>query len=893
MRLRQPAAPHAMTCPGHACPPARAWGRSLLPWLLAGLACLAPTAQAATAQTGTQAERSAPTPTVPPAPLSLRWTLERNAFPPDAPGGRAQAAFLLVNQGSQPLPAQGWALYFTCVSGVVTGAGDGPFVLEQVVGTLYRLRPTAGFEPLAPGRSRRLGYQQPEPLSRLDKAPQGPYLVFDAQPAQGRALASYTIEPLVRPEQLAKAAGDPHTVRTPDDLYRRQATTADLPEASLPPVFPTPLRLEPGTGQLRWSAMPVLQAPPALKGLAGQADAMLQPYFAPRAAPAGGQHLLQLDLGSVAGQSSPEAYELAIDASRGARITAASPAGVARGLQSLRELLPLRPTSAAAPSPVDLPALVIRDAPRFAYRGLMMDVARNFQPKAVVLRTLDLMARYKLNALHLHLTDDEGWRLQIAALPELTQVGARRGHTADGLDHLPPAYGSGPDVADAHGSGHYSRADYIAILRHAAALHIDVIPEIEMPGHARAAVKAMESRSARLALAGRPDAQRFRLNDPNDRSVYRSPQLYRDHLMDPGLPSTYAFIDTVVREVASMHREAGVPLRLLHVGGDEAPNGAWEHSPASQALMRQLKTTDTADLWDHFYSRVQQIARRHGAGLAGWEELGARKVKLRGQDKLIPNPRFVGQGFRLYVWNNTEGTEDLAHRLANAGYPIVLAPATRLYFDMAHNANPEEPGVNWAAYTDVDAVFSFIPLDDLRKTPTNPAPLPGLDGLTSFGQRQVLGLQGTLFSETVRNIERLDHQLMPRLLALAERAWAANPAWAQEADADKAAALHAQAWSVFANQLGKRVLPRLDADGAAGSAIQYRMAPPGLRVQDGRVLVNHPLPGFTLRYTTDDSEPTVRSAVVTESVVTARGRIRVAAFDRNGRAGRSSLAHNP
>src|SRR5439155_662854 len=168
-----------------------------------------------------------------------------------------------------------------------------------------------------------------------------------------------------------------------------------------------------------------------------------------------------------------------------------------------------------------------------------------------VLRTLDLLARYKLNVFHLHLTDDEGWRIELPSFPALTAVGARRGHTLDSGTHLPPAFGSGPDVDRPWGSGFYSRADYVEILRYAAARHIEVIPEIEMPGHARAAIKSMEAN------------QQYRLNDPDDRSVYTSAQGYHDNVMNPALESTYRFIERVVGELVAMHREAGVPLRHI------------------------------------------------------------------------------------------------------------------------------------------------------------------------------------------------------------------------------------------------------------------------------------------------------------------------------------------
>src|SRR5262249_33395425 len=174
---------------------------------------------------------------------------------------------------------------------------------------------------------------------------------------------------------------------------------------------------------------------------------------------------------------------------------------------------------------------------------------------------LDVMARYKLNVLHFHLTEDEGWRLPSPSLPELNSVGSRRGHTLDSSAFLPPHYGSGPEVDKPYGSGFYSRADYADILKYAAARHVEVIPEVEMPGHARAAIKAMEARFRALERAGDAlGAKRFLLSDPDDRSSYTSAQGYHDNVMNPALPSTYAFIEQVVQDLVALHREAGVPL---------------------------------------------------------------------------------------------------------------------------------------------------------------------------------------------------------------------------------------------------------------------------------------------------------------------------------------------
>jgi hexosaminidase len=823
---------------------------------------------AAAAEPAKQEASAALTSVASAARLQLRWELQRNLFSAQAPHGRSQAHLILTNHDSQPLPRQGWSLYFNCMDRLEPGELPSKLVLEQVAGSLFRLRPGQDFEGLAPGQALDIVYVYPDLVIKLAKAPAGPYLVYDAAPDLGVAIADFALLPTNRPEQLERGSSGAKPVVTTADTYRRNAQANLLPAAEVPPVLPTPLHMERGEGRLLLTAQPTVQAANALKNEAALARSLF-----PQTLPAGGP-ALKLSVGKVPGQTSPEAYQLTVHAGSGIAIVGNSAAGVAYGLQTLRDLLPLPGANALA-----LNALTIVDAPRFGYRGFQLDVARNFHGKQTVFKWLDLMARYKLNTFHFHLTDDEGWRLEIAGLPELTSIGAVRGHSAKPGLRLQPAYGSGPDPQDPGGSGYFTRADYVEILRYAQARHIAVIPEIEMPGHARAAVQAMEARYRRMKAAGRKDADKFLLNDLEDRSSYRSAQYFTDNVINPGLDSTFTFIEHVVAQIVALHREAGVPLRTIHMGGDELANGAWEQSPASLARMRKEGLASTADLWDYFYDRVDGILRRHGLSTSGWEELAARKTRLAGRNKLIPNPRFTQRGFTAWVWNNTRGAEDFANRLANGGYDVVLAPVSSMYLDMAANPNPEEPGVNWNDYVELDTVYDFIPFDMLKNA--SETARIGKDGLTDYGKRHVRGLEATLFTETVRDASRVDYLVMPRLLAVAERAWAPDPAWALETDPAMAATLHKKAWSGFVNALGQRVLPRLDLEQAG---VAYRIAAPGLMLDGDRVLVNHVLPGMSLRYTIDGSEPGTDSKPVAGPIL-ERGLIKVAAFDRKGRRG--------
>jgi len=825
---------------------------------------------------------AAPAP-APAPPLQVRWELLSNR---DGGKERVRMAFHLRNEGKDPWALAGWSLYFHFAQPIHGEALAAGLRIEHVGGDLFRLKTSSG-PVLAPGQSLRVEFTSDPWVIKHSDAPSGGFLVQDTAPAKGLPLA-IQITPITDPKVLERPAGHRTPGLTPTQRFAENARQGQQAPAEL---LPTPFSLVKGKGAFTASPDFNVVAAPDLAAEAKLAAELLQrplgrkPAVAASLLPAG--RGLTLSLGPVAGQTSPEAYRLSV-AEDGLQLTASTRAGLFYGLQSLRSLW-------SVPGP--LAAVEVVDAPRFAYRGLMLDVARNFQPKEAVLRTLDLMGRLKLNTLHFHLTDDEGWRLEIPALPELTNVGAQRGF-GGGSAMLPPSWGSGPEAGRAPGSGFYSRQDFIEILRYATARHIEVIPELEMPGHARAAVKAMAERARRLREKGDPQAEAFLLQDPQDRSQYKSVQLYSDNVIDPGLPSTYAFIERVVDEVQSQFRAAGAPLRTLHMGGDELPAGAWAQSPSGLRRVAEAKLAGTDDLWYDFYDRVQSLLQRRGIATAGWEEIALRRTTLDGKPHNIPNPDFATRHLTSFVWNNMIGwgAEDLAYRLANAGYPVVLCPVSNLYFDLAYDPDPREPGYYWGGFNDLDKPFRFIPFDYLRNTtadrfgaPVDPRTFIGKDRLTAFGASRVLGIQGCLWSETLTEPARLDYQLVPKLYALAERAWAPNPAWATEVDAARAEALYQAAWGTFTATLGLKELPRLDRE---GPAFRYHIPTPGLKVEHGLVHANLQVPGFTLRYTTDGTEPSVTSPEW-RGPVSVHGTLTAAAFNALGRRGLSASVQVP
>jgi hexosaminidase len=328
------------------------------------------------------------------------------------------------------------------------------------------------------------------------------------------------------------------------------------------------------------------------------------------------------------------------------------------------------------------------------------------------------------------------------------------------------------------------------------------------------------------------------------------------------------------------------------------PAGAWEHSPVCQELICDDPTLNaTDDLWYYYFGKVNSILKSRNLFLSGWEEAAMRKTTLDGVKHFIPNPAFTNENFRVNVWNNGIGwgSEDLPYRLANAGYKVVLSCVSNQYFDLAYEKSPEEPGYYWGGFQDTDKPFYFIPYDFYKNTnedtdgkPISKSLFIGKDRLTDFGKSNIVGIQGLLWAENVRSTEMLEYLLLPKLLGLAERAWAIDPVWANEKNKDKSMKMYDDAWSVFVNTLGKRELPRLDY---VAKGFNYRIPTPGTLVQDGSVLSNIQFPGFILRYTTDGTEPDLSSKIYT-GPITEKSIIKLCAFSAKGRKGRTVTVNN-
>ncbi|WP_447727165.1 family 20 glycosylhydrolase [Sphingomonas koreensis] len=522
----------------------------------------------------------------------------------------------------------------------------------------------------------------------------------------------------------------------------------------------------------------------------------------------------------------------------GIAVTARDAAGASHALRSLAQQ--------AAFEGGKMKPLRVEDAPRYGFRGLHLDVGRNFHNRDEILKLVDAMAAYKLNKLHLHLAEDEGWRIEIPALPELAQIGGKRCHDPEENTCLLPQLGAGPDgTSDVN--GYLTTADYVTIVREAAARGIEVIPSIDTPGHSRAAVTAMEARYRRLAAAGKhAEAEAYRLIDPADQTKYRSVQHYDDNTLNVCLPSTYRFMDTVVDALADMHRQAGVPLRTFHLGADETA-GAWVKSPACAAMIAE-NGGDATRLTSRFIEKVTANVAAKGIRTGGWSD-GMGHT----------DPAKMPKDVQTNIWGVLHsGAIREAHDQLNRGWQVVLSIPDLGYFDMPYAPHPDEGGYDWASRgVDPYQVFGFM-TDNL---PANAALVRNIqaqerpieDKPVREAGRGIAGIQAQLWSETIRTDANVEYMLFPRLLALAERAWAPAP-WApayqpgvsyqwQDSRVDQRKL--ATEWQDFAGRVSAQ-FSMLERGGIA-----YRVAPPGARIAGGKLETNSAFPGTAIEYRTD------------------------------------------
>ncbi|MET9499567.1 beta-N-acetylhexosaminidase [Streptomyces sp. NPDC006552] len=480
--------------------------------------------------------------------------------------------------------------------------------------------------------------------------------------------------------------------------------------AHRPSLLPLPTHLSYRPGHFTLGAATRIRLSPG----AGPAAALLRALLAPATGlplTAASDGALVLALDPQLGGLGEEGYGLTV-APDAVLLRAAHLTGLLRGIQTVRQLLPPEALCAEARGGVDwrLPCVEITDVPRHPWRGFMLDVARHFQPVSLLRRYVDLLALHKLNVLHLHLTDDQGWRMPVAAYPRLTEVGGRRAESMAGP--------SGSQEFDGRPhEGAYTRRELTGLVAYAAARGVTVVPEIEMPGHSRAALAAHPELGT---VPGR------RLDVWTRWGVCETVLGVHEPVFD--------FCRTVLDEVLDVF-----PSPHVHLGGDECPTTEWAASPVARARAAAEGLADTAALRGWFLGRVGDFLLERGRTPTAWAETG---------EGLPPH-------FTVMTWRDPEHTRIALKR----GHAVISGQHRASYLDYAQSYAPDEPPAQPGAVVDLRAVHDHEPPDDT-----------GTAG-------RLLGLQAQLWTEFVADAGHVDRLSFPRLCALADRAWHGAPSW--------------------------------------------------------------------------------------------------------------------
>ena len=402
-----------------------------------------------------------------------------------------------------------------------------------------------------------------------------------------------------------------------------------------------------------------------------------------------------------------EAYVLSVRSDR-IDLTGGSPAGVFYGFQTLRQMLPESAQRGEKARAIDLPVVEIRDEPRIGYRALLLDAGRHFFGPEEVKSVIDLMAMHKLNRLQWHLTEDQGWRIEIRKYPELTRRGAWRDRS-----DLRPAEDGRPEKDPQPYGGYYTQQQVREIVRYAADRFIEIVPEIEMPGHAMAALASYPW----LGCLG---------------EGYEVPSLWgvKEDVYCAGKDSTFVFLEDVLTEVTDLF-----PYGLVHIGGDECPKARWKECPRCQRRMRDEGLGSEEELQSYFVRRIERFLASRNRRMVGWDEI--RQGGL--SETAIVLSRKREQGLRSALEN---------------GNDVIMTPYLNCYFDYYQGSRETEPL----------AFGGFLPLRTAYD-------LDPFEGLNAEQSRRILGVQCNLWTEFVATLDHAEYMLLPRLAAFAERAW--------------------------------------------------------------------------------------------------------------------------
>lgn len=709
------------------------------------------------------------------APLTLHWELIANDVEP----GICEAVLTITNTTDRTLQNEGWFMGFGLMSLHPLYAEGDELRETEVQASYHTIEPTEAFVPLAAGESRTYKLRYKGSAVRQSSHPEGFFLVSmhtnengDMSEEQPVSIPC-TFAPYTRKEQMMRGVETWLKTLYAEGEYmyeyivRMQNNTSSVKDEAQYDSY----IMEPNT------AAKIFPLPKVFS----HTDGYCHPALAqlPR--------VTEKDA-----EMSPESYHIEVTNDT-IWIMYGDDAGLFYANLTLHQLAD------------DTCMEIIHDVPDKHHRALMLDIVRNYYPMDSIMRVIDVMAALKLNVLHLHLADDEGWRIEIPALPQLTKNACSRGYTKDEKNCLYPFYCGGWDANDktSTANGYLTRDEYIRLVRYAGERFVRIIPEIDMPGHMRAIKKAMGDV----------------LVDPElEKREYLSAQNYTDNVIAVTRPEALPTMRKIIEAFVDMHREAGCPLTVFNIGGDEVPKGA---------LTKEEHQT--------FIDGVLDILREYKLQPAGWEEM---------THFCPPESNAI-----CYSWHN--GYQK-AQQMADEGYPVVLATANHLYFDFAYCHQHEEKGLNWGGYTDEFDAFDWQPLE----------------------HKNIIGISAQLWSEVIRSFSQVEWQIYPKIFGLSERAWNYEMSYLSVAEYAE------MVYGKYLPMLAEGKLHTHLANKAP--AANFHLLQPGIHVyadNDGKktVMMNTIYPAGEVRYTIELADGSQLSGVYTEPFALPADALRIKA----------------
>lgn len=798
--------------------------------------------------------------------ISLKWDIVNNIA-----GEGANKYFFsdltIMNSGREELKNCGWKLYFNFIR-LIYSQGDDKKIFDDAglkiskfSGALYSLEPTDSFKPLSEGESVTIRLKSSDWAILKGDSIMGAHIHYDGD--KKAQAVNIEVGEFYKEEHTKRFFGDNLPVETPNIRFKENSNNLYSGNINLDEVIiPRPNEFAELHGTINVAKIEQVSIPNDLEYLLDIGIVKLEKAIKNNS----DSNFIRVVIDN---KLKDNCYTIEAKSDNNSlELIGGSDKALFYGLITVSQVFEYTDTN--------IECFKITDMPLFEYRGVMLDIARHFQTKETLLKVLDLMAYFKLNKLHLHFCDDEGWRIENKNLPELTTYGAFRGFDPQEEKMLNIVFGSGsgPDSDSDNisgkekipntfcnfmglGSGYYSEEDFLEILKYANERFIEIIPEIDVPGHFRAAIKAMEHRYKKTGDT------KFRLVEPEDESQYMSVQLYTDNVLNPCLDSTYDFLTEVVSGVNDLYKRAGLELKMLHLGGDEVPHGVWEKSPVCQKYIKENNLENSRELISIFFKKLIGIVHSIGdAVVTGWEDIAIKNGKVDEDLKVT--------GFVPMPWSNVYGWggETNAYKFANKGFNVILASATNLYMDLAYSKDPEEIGYYWAHFVDTKKAFYYRPydfyksmLDDRMGNVIDQNAFKDMEHLNESGKSNILGLQGLLFGENSKSSRIIEYQMFPKLIGVAERAWNYNMPDLDSMEDE---------WSLFCRVVGQYTMPLLD-----DLDVHYRIPEPGAIIKNGKLLMNSRYPGLTLEYSIDggsswinyddDNRPEITGGVVVRS----------------------------